>query len=429
MKKVSFIVLGAGNRGRAYSKYAEINPDKMEIVGVADPVEARRESFKEKFNIPEENVVCDWKELLDRPKMADAVMITTQDRMHFEPAMKAIEMGYHLLLEKPMAPTPEQCVQIAKAAEEKGVYVIIGHVLRYAPFFCALKKLIDDGRIGKVTNINHTEGIGNVHFSHSYARGNWHIEGESTPILLAKSCHDIDILQWLVSKDYKRIQSFGNLSHFCKADKPEGAPKRCIEGCPHAESCPYNAVKLYLDDKNNSWFRNAATMASLYTIATDEEVEAALKDTSYGYCVYDSDNDVLDRQTVNIEFEDGILATFTMSAFNKGGRKITIMGTEGEMYGEAHSGDISIYTYRDKKTEVVKSSDVMHDESILGGHGGGDARLIKALIELIAEGNTSVSYCSAMTSAKNHLAAYAAEESRHNGTVVDIAEYESRFLK
>ena len=429
MKKVSFIVLGAGSRGRAYSNYAEMNPDKMEIVGVADPVEARRESFKEKFGIPEENVVSDWKELLDRPKMADAVMITTQDRMHFEPAMMAIEKGYHLLLEKPMAPTPEQCVQIAKAAEKKGVYVIIGHVLRYAPFFCALKKLIDSGRIGKVTNINHTEGIGNVHFSHSYARGNWHIEGESTPILLAKSCHDIDILQWLVSKEYKHIQSFGNLSHFCKADKPEGAPKRCIEGCPHGETCPYNAVRLYLDDKKNAWFRNAATMASLYTIATDEEVEAALKDTSYGYCVYDSDNDVLDRQTVNIEFEDGILATFTMSAFNKGGRKITIMGTEGEMYGEAHSGDISIYTYRDKKTEVVKSSDVMHDESILGGHGGGDARLIKALIELIAEGNTSVSYCSAMTSAKNHLAAYAAEESRHNGTVVDIAEYESRFLK
>ena len=429
MKKVSFIVLGAGNRGHAYSKYAEKNPDKMEIVGVADPVEARRLSFKEKFNIPEENVVCDWKELLERPKMADAVMITTQDQMHFEPAMMAIEKGYHLLLEKPMAPTPEQCVKLAKAAEEKGVYVIIGHVLRYAPFFCALKKLIDDGRIGKVTNINHTEGIGNVHFSHSYARGNWHIEGESTPILLAKSCHDIDILQWLVSKEYKRIQSFGNLSHFCKADKPEGAPKRCIEGCPHGDTCPYNSVKLYLDDKNNSWFRNAATMASLYTVATDEEVEKALNETSYGYCVYDSDNDVLDRQTVNIEFEDGILATFTMSAFNRGGRKITVMGTEGEMYGEAKSGDIEIYTYRDKKTEVVKSSDIMQDESILGGHGGGDARLIKALVELIASGNTSVSYCSAMTSAKNHLAAYAAEESRHTSTVVDVAEYEGRFLK
>ena len=427
MKKVSFIILGCGNRANAYSKYALAEPDKMEIVGIAEPVDSRRNAFKERFNLSDENVVNDWRELLERPKMADAVMITMQDRMHFEPAMMAIEKGYHLLLEKPMAATPEECMQIAEAAEKKGVFVIIGHVLRYAPFFRAIKKLVDDGKIGEITNITHTEGVGNVHQSHSYVRGNWHVEANSAPMLLAKSCHDFDILQWIVGKEFKRVQSFGSLKHFCKENKPEGAPKRCIEGCPHGDTCPYNAVKLYLDDKKNSWFRTAATMTPTFLNATDEEVEKALRETPYGYCVYDSDNDVVDHQTVNMEFENDIIATFTMSAFNKGGRKINVMGTKGELSGHAGIGDIEVYTYADKKTEVIKSSELLQDDSILGGHGGGDSRLIKALVELIGNGQTSVSYCSALVSAKNHVAVFAAEEARKTGTVVDVAEFEKKL--
>lgn len=429
MKKVSFLILGAGSRGNAYSKWSLENPDKMEIVGIAEPVEARRKAFAERLNVPAENVVNDWRELLERPKMADAVMITTQDQMHFEPAMAAIEKGYHLLLEKPMAVTPEECIKIAEAAEKKGVYIIIGHVLRYAPFFVALKNLIDNGTIGKVVNITLTEGVGNVHQSHSYVRGNWRKKDESSPMLLAKTCHDFDILQWLVGKEYVRVQSFGSLTHFTKENKPEGAPKRCIEGCPHGETCPYNAVKLYYDDKKNRWFRSAATMHPSFLIPDDDAVEKALRETPYGYCVYDSDNDVVDHQTVNMEFEDGILATFTMSAFNKGGRKINIMGTKGELSGSASTGDIEVYTFEDKNTQIVKSSDVMQEESILGGHGGGDSRLIKALVELIDSGSTSVSLCSAMTSAKNHIAVFAAEESRATGKVVNVPEFEKRYIK
>ena len=428
MKKVSFIVLGAGSRGNAYSKYANLAPDKMEIVGVADPIVARREHFKRAYNIPEENVATDWKELMERPKFADAVIISTQDRMHFEPAMMAIEKGYHLLLEKPMAPSPDECLKIAEAAERKGVHVIICHVLRYAPFFCKLKELIDEGRIGKVMNINHTEGIGNIHFSHSYTRGNWHIEAESTPMLLAKSCHDVDIIQWLVGKEFKKVQSFGSLSYFTKENKPEGAPKRCIDGCPYADTCVYNSVKLYYDDKKNGWFRNAATLAAKDTIATDEQVEKALRETPYGYCVFDSDNDVLDHQVVNMEFEDGVIATLTVSAFNMGGRRITIMGTEGELIGNAGSGEIQIRTFKDRKKEVINGNDTPVAESILGGHGGGDIRTIGALVELLATGKSSVSYCTARVSAKNHIAAYAAEESRRCGTVVDVKEFEKRFV-
>ena len=427
MKKVSFIVLGAGSRGYTYARYALSNPDKMEVVGVAEPVDARRNGFREWFSIPDENIATDWRPLMERPRFADAVIIATPDRVHYEPAMMAIEKGYHLLLEKPMAVTPEECLNIAKAAEEKGVHVVIGHVLRYSPFFCKLKELIDGGRIGKVMNIEHTEGIGNVHFSHSYTRGNWHKESDSAPALLAKSCHDLDLLQWLVGKEFKRIQSFGSLSYFTTENKPEGAPKRCIDGCPHGDTCPYNSVNLYLNDKKNAWFRNAATFASQRTIASDEMVEKALRETPYGYCVFDSDNDVMDHQTVNMEFEDGVFASFTMSAFNRGGRKITVMGTEGEMSGDMRSGDITVYTFKDKKTEVVKSYNVSADESILGGHGGSDVRLIKALVDLLSEGSSSDSYCTALVSAKNHVAVFAAEESRKKGTVVDVPEYEKRF--
>lgn len=423
MKKVSFIILGCGSRGNAYSKYAYENPDKMEIVGIAEPVEARRTAFKERFNLPDEAVANDWRELLERPKMADAVMITTQDHMHVEPALMAIEKGYHLLLEKPMAVTPEDCLKIADAAEKKGVYVVIGHVLRYAPFFCALKKLIDDGKIGDVMNINHTEGVGNLHQSHSFVRGNWHVEKDSSPMILAKCCHDFDILQWLIGKEYKRVQSFGSLSYFTKAYKPAGSPERCIDGCPYGDTCPYNAVKVYYDDKKNAWFRTAMTMTPTFRNADDEDVERCLRETSYGLCVYNADNDVVDHQTSNLEFEDGVIATLTMSAFNKGGRKITVMGTKGEMTGDASTGDIAIYTFEDQKTEVVKSSDVILEESILGGHGGGDSRLIKALCELISDGHTNISYCTPLVAAKNHVATFAAEESRKTGKVIDVEEY------
>ncbi len=421
-KKVSVIVLGAGSRGSRYAQYANLAPDKMEIVGVAEPIEARREFMRTTYNIPAENCVTDWTELLFRPKMADAVIIAMQDQMHYEPAMKAIALGYHILLEKPMAPTPAQCLAIGKAAEEKGVHVIVCHVLRYTPFFGALKRLIDEDRIGKVMNIIHTEGVGNIHQSHSYVRGNWHVEANSTPMLLAKSCHDIDILQWLVGKSFKRIQSFGTLSHFCAKNRPEGAPTRCIEGCPHGETCYYNAVKLYLDDKKNAWFRGAAT--GMPGNPSDELVEKALRESDYGKCVYALDNDVVDHQTVNMEFEDDVYAVFTMSAFNKGGRSVRIMGTKGELSAQMGKSDISIYNFATKAYETVALTDLVADESIIGGHGGGDGGIISSFCELLSEGTVTTSVCSAMTSARNHVAVFAAEQSRRAGTVVDVTVYE-----
>ena len=426
MKEMTYIILGAGSRGKNYAKNITLcGGDRAKLVGVAEPIDERREFVRTTYNVPEENCVHDWTELLSRPKMADAVIISMQDRMHYEPAMKAISLGYHLLLEKPMAPTPEQCMEIARAAEEKGVHVVVGHVLRYTPFFGALKRLIDSGRIGKVMNIIHVEGVGNIHQSHSYVRGNWHVEEDSTPMLLAKSCHDIDILQWLVDKSFKRVQSFGTLSHFCAKNRPEGAPDRCIDGCPHGDTCFYNAVKIYLEDQSQRHFRTVATGA--VQNPSDERVEQALRESDYGRCVYAMNNDVVDHQTVNIEFEDDVYATFTMSAFNQGGRSIRIMGTRGELSANMKDPEFTIYDFATRKTSTVAVSDFSEDESITGGHGGGDGGISRAFVELLTENKSSVSVCSGIVSAKNHLAAFAAEESRVRGTVVDVKEYESRF--
>ncbi len=424
MKKLTGIIIGAGSRGRAYAKnsVSEVNKDRMQIVGVAEPIEVRRKSLQEMCSIADENCFTDWKEILAQPKMADFAVISTMDNMHFEPAMAAIEKGYHLLLEKPAAPTPEECAKIAIAANKKGVQVIVCHVLRFTPFYTKIKEILDSGKIGKIQSIVAVEAVGNVHQSHSYVRGRWHSEKETTPMLLAKSCHDIDILQWLVGKECAKVQSFGSLTYFTADNAPEGAPARCIEGCPKAETCPYNAVKLYLDDKKNNWFRSAATMT---VTPTDELVEKAMYETNYGKCIFKCDNDVVDHQVVNMEFEDGATISFTMNAFNKGGRYLRIFGTAGEIRAHMSDTEITVYTFENKKTEKIPV--IAIGESITSGHGGGDAGIVSALYELLTDTYHGNNVANITESVKNHLIAYAAEESRHTDTVVNINDYMKKF--
>ena len=239
-------------------------------------------------------------------------------------------------------------------------------------------------------------------------------------MLLQKSCHDMDILQWLLGKKCKKVQSCGSLSDFTKENAPEGAPVRCADGgCPAADTCPYNCIKLYYDDKNNSWFRTAATKGlTKDTVPTDEEVMHALKTTDYGLCVFHANNDVVDHQVVNMEFEGGATASFSMNAFNRGGRYIRLFGTKGEMYANMSDTEITIFTFADKKKHTVPVSET--EESINGGHGGGDAGLIRELYEYLSGSYTG--YCAAdiTTSVKNHLIGFAAEQARHSGTVADV---------
>jgi predicted dehydrogenase len=422
MGKIQAVVLGYGNRGASYSDYAVKHPDELEIVAVADPIANRLQYAAQLHSLPEDRIFTDWRQIADQPKMANFAIIATQDHMHLEPALAMIEKGYNLLLEKPMATTPAECKQITEAAEKKGVGIIVCHVLRFTSFWTTLKGIIDSGAIGKVMSITHMENVGNRHQSHSFVRGNWRKTSEATPMILAKCCHDTDLIQWLIGKSCKKVQSFGSLTYFTKENKPAGAPARCTDGCPHADTCFYNAIKLYYDDKYNTWFRSV--IANTVTNPSDEAVMEALRTGPYGRCVYDCDNDVVDHQIVNMEFEDMTTASLSMNAFNKGGRFIRIFGTEGEItMGEGKWFDV--YSFADRQTTQVPIDTI--GNSISSGHGGGDVGIMIDAVNYFGNGIASPSVCDIRMSYLSHLIAFAAEESRLTGTVVDLEEYSARW--
>ena len=417
--KIKVILIGAGNRGAAYTDIMAQMMDKYEVVAVAEPIESRREYIKEKHKIPQEMCFATGEELLSLGKIADAAIIATMDRDHFKLTMQAISLKYDLLLEKPVSPDPKECKRIADYAVEMGVKVVVCHVLRYSPFFITLKETILEGKIGDVISITHEECVGNVHQSHSFVRGNWGNTERSSIMLLQKSCHDIDILQWLIGKKCVKVQSFGSLSYFKRENAPKDSPEYCIEGCSKAEKCPYNAVKIYLDDKKNDWFRTTCTREAN---PTDAMVEKALRTTQYGKCVFKCDNDVVDHQTVNLLYEDGATVNFNMNAFNKGGRFIHIMGTKGELRGAMDSSKSPI-TLFDFETRETMEIPMKTGDGIINGHGGGDEGIVASWHEYLSGTYEGVSISDISTSVDNHLTVFAAEKSREEGIVVDVEVY------
>ena len=424
MKKLTAVLIGAGSRGKIYTKYMR-QSGKFEIVGVAEPIEERREFLRTLDRIPEENCFDTWEKLLSRPKFADIAIIATPDALHYEPAMKAIELGYDLLLEKPAAPTPEQCADIANAAKEKGVKALVCHVLRYTVFWGKMKEMIEQGYVGKVLSVDHVECVGNLHQSHSFVRGNWGNTAESSNMLLAKSCHDIDLIQWLVGSKCTYAQSFGLLSHFRRENAPEDAPEYCHEGCPHEQECYYAANKLYGIDSRD-WFRYHAFQLQ---DPTEEQLQEKMRTTQYGKCVFKCNNDVVDHQVVNMEFESGAVASFNMSAFNKGGRHIRIMGTDGEIYGSHGDNMFYYYSFKTRQTQEIHPTAENLGESIVGGHGGGDGGIVEALYNYVANDIVDSRLSEIGISVQNHLTVFAAEQARLNRTVVDVREYTAKYLK
>jgi predicted dehydrogenase len=280
-----------------------------------------------------------------------------------------------------------------------------------------LKKIIDDDILGKVVSINHTEAVGNVHQSHSFVRGNWGNSGRASFMLLQKCCHDIDILQWLLNQRCTRVQSFGSLSYFKAENKPEGAPEFCVQGCPVEDTCPYHAGRIY------HVLKKYVTHATGKHHPTKEDVDYAISNTNYGRCVFQLDNDAVDHQVVNLEYEDGATVSFTMSGFNKGGRKIRIMGTKGEIYGDMSQKTVSLYSFDTLETEEIPIVNAVTDETIFGGHGGGDLGIIKAFCQFMTGKYEGNSITDITTSVENHLVTFAAEDARLSGSVVTMKDY------
>ena len=419
MRKLKVVLIGAGGRGNNYTSY--MTEDKFSIIAVAEPIKERRESFKQRYNISDDLCFDTWEKLLEKPKMADVAVIATSDSDHYAPAMKAIAMGYNLLLEKPIAPTAKECVDIANFAAEKGVKILVCHVLRYTPFFTKIKSMIRNNDIGKIISIHHSECVGHLHQSHSYVRGNWGNTEKSSSMLLAKSCHDIDIIQWLIDSKCSYVQSFGSLSFFKKENAPEGAPDYCIEGCPYKDECYYNATAMY-SVENDEWFKKHALQKENPTQA---ELENLLRNTQYGKCVFKCDNDVVDHQVVNLEYENGAVASFNMSAFNHGGRYIRIMGTDGEIYGDMTTNTLDYYSFKTDKHTIINPWEKNLNDSITTGHAGGDGGLVEILYKYMAEDYNGDMLSEIAISAENHLTVFAAEKSRLEKKVVNINEFNS----
>lgn len=417
MKKLTAIIIGYGMRGQAYARYSIDHTNELDIVGVAEAEKSRLDLAKKLHNIPDDRLFVDWSEIVAKPKLADFAIIATQDNMHLEPAIACIEKGYDILLEKPMAPTAKECKLITEAAKKKGVKIVVCHVLRFTNFWYKLKDIIDNGEIGKVMSVIHTEEVGNTHQAHSFVRGNWRNSSESAPMILAKSCHDTDILQWLIGDKCKKVQSFGSLGHFNKENQPVGAPDRCTDGCPHADKCAYNPISFYVDNKENVWRDTVADKVG----ASDEEVLEALKTGPYGRCVYACDNDVVDHQVVNMEFVGGCTVSFTMSAFNKGGRNIRLYGTKGEINASMTDNTISVYSFETEETVTYELEKV--GETIASGHGGGDTGIMVDTTKYFRGETPSKSVCDIHTSYMNHLISFAAEQSRLTDKVIDLERF------
>ena len=411
MKPVTVAIIGAGGRGQGYAEYIWEHPRDGKVVAVADPVEIRREKLRKEHRIPRENVFADWRGLASRKRLADAVIIGTQDRMHTEPAIAFARRGYHMILEKPMAPTAEECRRIVKAAKKAGVVFAVGHVMRYTSYYEALKKMIDAGAVGDVMAVQHIEPVGYWHQAHSFVRGHWRNSKLSSFMLLAKSCHDIDILQFLIGKRCVEVSSFGALSHFRKEARPKGAGKRCF-ACRIERRCPYSAKKIYLTDEFPDWIRFAVSDDH-----SPKALKAGLMKGPYGRCVYACDNDVVDHQVVNLLYEDDVTASFVMAAFSRhGGRETRVMGTMGEII--AGHGSFTHHDFRTGKSAVIDPA-----KKHSGGHGGGDEGLMKAFLAAVAKNDPSLIASGPDVSLETHLTVFAAEEARLNGTVERIADY------
>ncbi|WP_274362100.1 Gfo/Idh/MocA family protein [Paenibacillus thermotolerans] len=419
MNVVKVALIGAGLRGQGYTEYALEHPDEMQVVAVADPNENRIRKMAERHGLDESMLFADWRELLAGPKLADAVLLCTQDKMHFEPTMKALDAGYHVLLEKPMSPDPKQCIEMGDKAKELGLVFSICHVLRYTPFFGTLKRLLDEGAIGRLMSIQHNENVGYWHQAHSFVRGNWRNSQESSPMILAKSCHDMDILLWLAGADCVSVSSFGSLSHFRAGNAPEGAPQRCTDGCPAADTCLYYAPDVYLSE-DPGWLAEA--------ISDDPSYEArlkALQEGPYGRCVYRCDNDVVDHQVVNLEFANEVTAAFTMTAFtNEISRTLKLMGTEGEIRASMENNEIELIRFGAGKREIIPL-----DGKADSGHGGGDGGIISDFVRTVREGGKGKMLTAAEHSVQSHLMAFAAEQARVNKNVIHLSEFKQQFSR
>lgn len=405
-RPVTIIAIGAGNRTNKYLEYAVRHPERLRLVGVVELNDIRRHAVAEKFGLTPDQCFTDYDRFFEHPIPADAILIGTPENRHFEPCMKAIEAGYHVLLEKPIAQTLPECRQIAEAARRKGVIVGVCHVLRYHPYFIKIKEMVDSGELGEIISISHLTAVGLDRSTHGFVRGMWCREELSNPMLISKCCHDIDFLLWLTEARCRKISSFGSLRWFRSENAPAGSTARCID-CPLEPRCPYSAVDLYAIRRD--WISNF-DIPDGWTL--DEVIRRELREGPYGRCVYRCDNNVVDHQIVSMEMENDITISFSMDAFTLGDQREThIRLTHGEIDGDERT--LRVQTFRGRKERIYDFS------SILGTpfHAGADLNLIEDFVDIVSHPDRQLRTV-IDNSVESHRICFEAERSRHTGQTI-----------
>lgn len=404
----SVLICGAGSRGRkVYGRFISAHPELARIVAMADSLPDRLAAAGAEHGLHQDMLFSSWQEAAAQPKMADIVIVATDDRQHLEPALAFLEAGYHLLLEKPMAPSLEDCRRIVAAAERAPGYSAVCHVLRYSTYFRTLKQMIDHGAVGRPLMIRHMEPVNFWHFAHSFVRGNWRNEAQSSPFILAKCCHDMDLLLYLSGQKPTALHSFGSLSHFSAEHGPAERSDRCLT-CAVEANCPYSAKQFYHEHLNlgsQGW-----PLDVVVEEFSAEALDQALLTGPYGRCVYDCDNDVVDQQVVQVQFDGGLIGSLVATAFTDHRQRETeILGSTGSLVGD---GKTILHT------DFLTRATTRHRIESEGFHLGGDNAMLREFFSAVAQGRPELISTSPGVSLDSHLMALYAEQSRRSGQVV-----------
>ncbi|MEG0357434.1 MAG: Gfo/Idh/MocA family oxidoreductase [Christensenellaceae bacterium] len=416
MKKITAILIGAGDRGTtAYAAYALNNPGTIEFIAVAERNEQRRKNFQKLHHIPDEMAFESWDDVFSKEKFADAVLICTNENFHYEPALLAMEKGYNILLEKPITQQAETCVEIGDMATKYDKVFMLCYVLRYTPFFFEIKRVLDTGVLGELKQITHCENTGIAHFSHSYVRGMFSKEENAGPMILSKCCHDMDILNWLTGSKCVRLSSFATATSFNESNAPKDAPQRCTDGCSVSDTCYFYAPKMYSSPRSGF---------NIDMISLDKSPEGkmeALANGPFGRCVYKCDNNVVDAQVINMEYENGVNVSFSMTAYSEDCyRTIRITGTKGEIEGNLEKNEFTLKEFSTGRHETIKVS------TVLDRHSGGDYFIMNDFIKLVRMGKEG-GRTAASEAVDSHVMCFAAEKSRKEGRIIDLAEYKEEL--
>lgn len=421
-KPVTAVIVGAGHRGVGYGSYSLTHPDELKVVGVADPDPVRRRATAEKFNLPEASLYETAEELAAGPQIADAVINGTMDADHVPTTLPLLEAGYHVLLEKPICPTKAELLQLLETARRTERKVLVGHVLRHAPFYAEIRRRVADDQIGRIMSVMTTERVSYHHMAVGFIRGKWNRAETHNPILMAKCCHDMDLIAWMKSGVRPvKVASFGSLMYFNEQNAPEGSGERCLVDCEIEADCPYSAYKHYIDQ--NLWGTYAWHCLEYLGEPTLEDKLNSLKtDNPHGRCVWRCDNNVVDHQTVIVEFEDGAIATHVLTTGTSyPTRTMHLVGTTGEIEGDLDDGTFVLrhpdarkgHEYTEDPVDLNVSSDM---------HGGGDMRLVEDFVRVVRGQEPSLSTTDVLDSVYGHLIAFAADEAMNEGRVVEIED-------